>query len=165
MVHALEKVHSLLMPGGRLIDIHPSGQPPPLHVRLGAEVLCAGWLRETDDYVEYEQADDALRAVVARGLFAWEARRTFTFTIYADNLAALHDFLAQEWQDAILDDQVSRRAADWLQVAAPDKALFVREIINIARLRPLWAREKFPLLGRVELLAVGASGFSPGVVE
>lgn len=140
MVHALEKIHRLLVPGGRLIDIHPSDQPPPIHVRLGSDSRCAGWLRETDDCVEYEQAADALRAAVQDGLFAWEARRTFAFTIYADSLSELRAYLAQEWQDAILDDQVSRRVADWLQVAAQDKELSLREIITIARLRPLTSR-------------------------
>lgn len=137
MVHALEKIHRLLAPGGRLIDIHPSGQPPPIHVRVGSDSLCAGWLRETDDFVEYEQATDALHNVVRRGLFAWEERRTFAFTIYADSLDELHTYLAQEWQDAILDAQVSGRIADWLRVPTRDKELSLREIITLARLRPL----------------------------
>ena len=50
MVHALETIHGLLKPDGRLIDIHPSGDPPPIIVRIGERSEIAGWLQETDDF-------------------------------------------------------------------------------------------------------------------
>ena len=55
MVHALEKIHRLLKPGGWLIDIHPTSEPASIEVRVGERTLPAGWLRETDDYAEYEE--------------------------------------------------------------------------------------------------------------
>ncbi len=137
MVHALEIVHGLLTPVGRLVDLHPSGQPPPLEVRIGRKRYCAGWLRETDDYVEYEQASAALQSVAQRGLFAWEEQRTFAFTTYADSLVELQAYLAREWQDAVIDDQVARQIADWLRVVGGEKEISLREIVAISSLRPL----------------------------
>jgi hypothetical protein len=135
MVHALEKAHQLLVPGGLMVDIHPSGQPPPIVVRLGEETHLAGWLREEDDYVEYAQADAALNEVVVRGLFRREARSRFTFTTHAATVAELRDFLARTWEDAIIDDGVALRATELLQSAAvADKEVILREPIKIARL-------------------------------
>lgn len=136
MVHALERIHGWLAPGGLLIDLHPSGDPPPLHVRIGDAHHCAGWLRETDDYIEYEQATAALDAVVRRGLYRRQARRTFAFTTYADTLADLRDYLARNWADAVLEEPVARHITDWLQSPTDDKEIRLREIVTITALAP-----------------------------
>ena len=136
MVHALENAHTLLKPDGRIVDIHPDGQPPPIVVRLGAASHLAGWLREEDDYVEYAQADAALSTVVARGLFRWEARSHFTFNTHAESVAELKAFLARTWEDAIVDEGVARRASELLRGApVADKEVVLQEGIKIGRLR------------------------------
>ena len=68
MVHALEIVHDLLKPGGVLVDIHPNGDPPPIEVNVGGDVMLAGYLDETDDFEEYFKADEALAEVTGTGL-------------------------------------------------------------------------------------------------
>lgn len=138
MVHALEKIHWLLKPDGRLIDIHPSGQPPPIMVRVGAERFLAGWLKEEDDYIEYAQADGALGQVVRQGLFVLERRETFAFTTCADTLSDLRHYLAKTWQKAIIEDNVARRIDELMSNIERDKEIIVREVIKIARLRPLY---------------------------
>ena len=105
MVHALEKIHRLIKPGGCLIDIHPSGEPPSLEVQAGTRVTLAGWLHESDDYVEYGYADEALARVVESGLFRVERQGTFEFVMRADSLADLRAFLAEGWEDASIDDR------------------------------------------------------------
>jgi hypothetical protein len=80
MVHALEITRSLLKPDGLLIDIHPTGDPPFVEVHVDGEVRLAGYLEETDNFVEYLEADDALTNVTRRGLFEFvriRARRAF----------------------------------------------------------------------------------------
>ena len=136
MVHALEKIHQLLRPDGKLIDIHPSGAPPPIEVRIGDHVACVGCMKETDDFIEYTQASDALTQVVQRGLFAVEREGTFEFVTYADSVADLREYLAKEWKDAILDEDVAARAEQLLGGVERDRGLIVREQIRIARLRP-----------------------------
>jgi len=136
MVHALEKIYNLLDREGRLIDIHPSGEPPPIEVRIGQQVTVVGWMRETDDFIEYAQAAAALSQVVERGWFDVERKGTFEFSTHADSVAALREHLAKEWKDAILDEAVAARAEQLLSAVERDKGLMVREQIRIARLRP-----------------------------
>ena len=137
MVHALERSHWLLQGNGRLIDIHPLGEPPPIEVRLGSEVHHVGWLREEDDYIEYVQASEALDEVVARGLFARERAGTFAYIIYADTLADLQCYLEMEWHDAFIEDVVAGRIEGLMSSIEPDQELILRDVVQIARLRPL----------------------------
>ncbi len=136
MVHALEKIHQLLRPDGRLIDLHPIGEPSPLEVRIGERNSLAGWVTESDDFVEYKQADAALAQVVQRGLFVVERESTLSFITYADSVAELREYMAKEWKDAILDEASARKAQDLLNMAECGKELILRDQVRIARLKP-----------------------------
>jgi hypothetical protein len=136
MVHALEKIHELLQPDGRLIDIHPSGEPPPIEVCIGQRATVVGWMKETDDFIEYAQASAALSQAVECGWFDVERKGVFEYVTQADSVSDLRDYLAKEWKDAILDEAVAVRAEQLLGTVEHDKGLIVREPIRIARLRP-----------------------------
>ncbi len=138
MVHALEKIHQLLQPNGRLLDIHPFGQPPPIEVRLDGEVFQAGWLQESDEYVEYEQANQAVAGVVKQGLFVVEERSRFAFETHASSLAELQAFLAENWKDAIVEEQVAGQIEAYMASIAQEKVIVIREVIQASRLRPLF---------------------------
>ena len=137
MVHALEKVYSLLKPNGQLIDIHPLFDPPVFEVRIGAKHVPAGWLRETDDYEEYELADEALLSVVESGLFAVERQGTFSFITHADSVTELRQHLIDEWQDAIIDDVTFARAEEMFGTIERDKEMLLRVAAHIARYRKI----------------------------
>ena len=137
MVHALEKIRRLLKPGGILIDIHPTCEPATIEVRLGAQEIPAGWVQETDDYSDYEHADQAVAAAVAGGLFAIERQAVFEFVWHADSLAALRAFLEDEWEAARIDDITAGRVDELLDSPQRDKEVIMRESIRIARLRSL----------------------------
>jgi hypothetical protein len=137
MVHALEKVHSLLEAGGILIDIHPTGEPPAFEVRIDGHVTRAGWLQETDDFVEYIQADDALANVIRRGLFVVERAGRFTFLSHAPNIFELRNYLLVEYSDAIVDEETVRRVEELYAAPGRDKEVVLRENVHIARLRPV----------------------------
>jgi len=136
MVHALEKIHRLLKRDGALIDIHPTGQAATLEVRIGAQTMLAGWLHESDDYIEYAHADEALARVVDSGLFSVERQGVFEFIMRAGALAELRDFLAEDWQDASIDALTAARIEEMLSTHERDKELLLRESVRIARLRP-----------------------------
>ena len=136
MVHALERIRQLLEPDGGLVDIHPSGEPPPIEVRIGPQATVVGWMKETDDFSEYAQAATALSQAIERGWFDVERKGTFEFSTHADSVADLREHLAKEWKDAILDEAVAARAEQLLSAVERDKGLIVREQIRIARLRP-----------------------------
>lgn len=111
MVHALEIIHHILVPDGRLVDIHPTGEPPSIEVVCGADRSLAGYLQEKDNFIEYEQAYAALTSAIAAGWFSVLRQGTFSFITRAETIAELHTFLDENWSDAILDPQVEERAA------------------------------------------------------
>ena len=133
MVHALEKLQRLLKPAGKLVDIHPTGEPVALEVRIREEIFPAGWIQETDDFAEYAWAEEALANVVRDGLFAVEKQGHFTFCTYADTMSELREYLTEEWKDAILDDITAMRAEELLTTIERDKEVVVRESIHLAR--------------------------------
>ena len=137
MVHALEKIHRLLKPDGILIDIHPPPEPSSIDVRVDDRTHAAGWLHETDDYGDYEAADEALAAIVARGLFVIERRGIFSFLTYADTLAELRTYLTEEWEDARIDDVTAARIEELMTAPDRDKEIILREPVRIARLAPI----------------------------
>lgn len=137
MVHALEKIHHLLNRDGLLIDIHPTSEPASIRVRLGAQTTLAGWLHETDDYAEYEWADDALAKIVAGGLFGIERAGTFQFVTHADSITDLRDFLTEDWEDASVDEITAGRVDELMSTPERDKEVILRESVRIARMRRL----------------------------
>jgi hypothetical protein len=135
MVHALEITHSLLKKDGLLIDLHPSGKPPPVEVHGGGEVLLVGHVQETDDFVEYFQVDDALAEVTTRGLFELERTELFPFMLHAPTVKAMADHIEAEWSDAILTEEVIARAEALLAEPGEGKEIVIREIVRISRYR------------------------------
>lgn len=135
MVHALETTHSLLKAGGLLIDIHPNGEPPHIEVHADGEVRLAGYLDETDDFVEYFEADDALAQVTGRGLFELEREGLFTFMQHAATIRTLADFLEAEWSDSLLHEETIQRAAELMGEPEEGREIVLRETVRIARFR------------------------------
>jgi hypothetical protein len=135
MVHALETIHDLLKPGGILLDIHPTNEPATIECRLREQIIPAGWISESDDYVEYEWADEAVSAAVNGGLFTQERCGTFEFVWHADSMNELRAYLAEEWKDAIIDDVTAIRIEELLKLPLHDKEILVSEAIHIARYR------------------------------
>lgn len=140
MVHALEKIQQLLKPDGLLLDIHPTNEPAAIAVRLHEQLIPAGWINESDDYVEYEWADEALQRVVDDQRFALERVGTFEFVWHADTLAELRAYLAEEWKDALIDEVTAGRIEELLKLPVRDKEILVSEAIRIARYRNVGAR-------------------------
>jgi hypothetical protein len=135
MVHALEKIQRLLEQGGVLLDLHPTNEPAAIAVRLRQQIIPAGWVNETNDYAEYEWADEALQRVVDAGQFKRERTGTFNFIWHADSMKDLRAYLAEEWQDAIIDDVTALRIEQLLQLPVMDKEILISEAIGIARYR------------------------------
>jgi hypothetical protein len=135
MVHALEITHGLLKTDGLLIDIHPTGKPPLIEAHVGGEVLLAGHLEETDDFVEYFEADDALTDVTERGLFELEREGLFTFMLHTPTIMALVDYLEAEWSDSVLHEETIERAAELMGEPGEGREIVLRESVRIARFR------------------------------
>lgn len=139
-MHALELLHDLLNPDGRLIDIHPTPQPPVLEVQRGGQRYFAGWLQETDNFIEHIQADEAIEQVLARGLFEIESQGQFLFVVHTAGLDELLAYFAADWQDALIDAHTRARIGElYRSLSAPGQEapeLLLNEWVHIARLRP-----------------------------
>ena len=136
MVHALEKIHSLLKPGGHLIDIHPNGEPVEFIYLTGGQEHFIGYMQETDDYIEYRQADEALETVATKGLFQAEKTGEFEFRTYADSFDELKSFLDENWSDAVITEAVIASARK-LEEEYGIRKVFLREKTKIELLKPL----------------------------
>lgn len=137
MVHALELIHRLLTPGGILIDIHPTGIPPRIEIntpQYGSKL--AGNLNETDDFIEYHQADEAVAMIIESGLFALEKQTSFEYDIFADEVGELVEYLAENWKDSLIEPQVLEQIRLLIENAAPGKPrIVIRDTIWINVLR------------------------------
>ena len=133
MVHALETIHGLLKSDGVLLDIHPTNEPAAIGVRLREQIIPAGWINESEDYVEYEWADAAVNAAVNDGLFTQERCGIFEFVWHADSMTELRAYLAEEWKDAIIDDVTAMHIEELLKLPVHDKEILVSEAVRIAR--------------------------------
>src|SRR3989304_2464422 len=92
MVHALQKAHALLKPGGRLVEMEGLPDMRWLQVHAGEQVIPVGLLQdEVDPYLQHIQ--QALAQVVQDGLFDLEAQRIFDCYTYAGSLDELREYM------------------------------------------------------------------------
>jgi len=138
MVHALELLHELLTPRGRLVDIHPNGEEPPIELVTRARRWLAGNLQETDDFIEYAQAGAALAQAVMTGWFRIEQDNVFQFTVRASTMAELRDYIEQNWKDAILDPEIDQKIGELLclletEETVEENCVELRDFVRITR--------------------------------
>ena len=136
MVHALEKTHRLLKLDGLLIDMRPAVDTPSVEVGSGGQVSRAGRLGHRQNFASYKQAHAALAQVVESGVFVLERESTFPFLYHANTLAALREWLAESWENAILDEETVKQVEELLNIAGDDREVIVRHLIRIVRLKP-----------------------------
>ena len=137
MVHALEITHSLLEPGGLLIDIHPTSQPPRVEVHLDGGVQLAGYVDDRDDFMDYIRADRALLEAEARGLFRLERQKFFPFLHHADTITEMLEYLAAEWSSAILPQETLAHAEKLMCQPGQGAEIVIREPVRITRFQAL----------------------------
>jgi hypothetical protein len=133
MVHALETVHTLIKPGGFLLDIHPGTNKARVEARVNGKEYFLDVLEETDDYVEYGQANDALTQAIVQKLFTVDEAGKFTFIIYADTIEEMRAFLTENWKDAVLNESIDRKAKEYITSSVQSYGILVREEIQITR--------------------------------
>jgi hypothetical protein len=68
-VHALRNIHSMLVPGGALLDLQPIPPGPSLHA--GGALL--GRLDQSDVWERFGKTEAGVEAAVREGLFELEA--------------------------------------------------------------------------------------------
>ena len=137
MVHALSEIHNLLKSNGFLIDIRPNGELVEFIRPHGSGEMFIGHLQETDDYIEYRQAAEAVQKVIADGLFQTQKAGEFTFQVHADSFAELKVFLDESWSDSLITEEVIAEAKRLDELYGMGKVL-LREKVHIGLLRPIF---------------------------
>ncbi len=135
MVHALTLAHSLLAPGGLLLNVHDLPIPHVIEVHAGGKEIKAGWLMDSSDFNDEREALNALSEVVEMGQYVLEDEREFDFKVHADNLAELQDMLAEGWQSAVLPKATIKRVNWILGEASGGTAVVLVVPTRMTRLR------------------------------
>ena len=139
MVHALEEVRRVLVPGGVLIDLRP------LADRWRVEVISAGGMQETgrvDDLPGQIHGDVAanrsMKEAEGRGWFRREAEELFPFFYSWDMPSEMEEFVEEDWGGFIeLGDEARMKTRSAWAIADADSRVRIRVNILITRWRKL----------------------------
>jgi SAM-dependent methyltransferase len=137
MVHALDEIHRLLVPGGVLIDLRPVLDHWQVEVASGREV------RETGRVQDFEigladdiAANQAIRQAEARGWFIRENEEFFSYVYSWDTPKEMEEWLEEEWNDFIgLDEEARHAARSAWAISDGDARLQLRVKMLITRWR------------------------------
>jgi hypothetical protein len=140
MVHALEIIHSLLKPDGTLIDIHPSGKPPTIELVQDRGRTLVGHLQESDDFIEYRQAQAALEQAHRLGWFDIERSGVFQFVVWSPSIGELRAYLDENWSDAVVAPGIDQRVDGLIKSAQANHSegatsVEMTETVSIARFK------------------------------
>jgi len=92
MVHALSEVWRARKTGGRLIDLRPTMRIRSVELALGGATLFIGEIDSSHTFSDHVDANEALDAALADGVFRREHWATFSIVSDLDTLADLRDF-------------------------------------------------------------------------
>jgi hypothetical protein len=136
MVHALKKTHSLLRPGGLLIDLHDSTQRPQLVGHAGGQPTPIGEVLDDSGFLRLRQTDEAIAKVIGEGLFVTDAEETFDYETHIETLEDFHTWLDDAWDTSYLDNATLRRVIDLL-IDADDSRLIIHRTARMTRLKAI----------------------------
>ena len=129
MVHALRRVAGMVAPAGQVIDIRALDEKAEFFVASPGTMTSrfCGLMRETDEGVEYAQAEAALREALASGVLALAAEYPFTFRHHAPDLPSMRAYLAEIWTDFVIGPDVEGAIKEAFAEAGPGGELVLRE--------------------------------------
>ena len=145
MVHALEEIHRLLNPGGRLVDIYPIPELTLIRVYNHGEVLLEEPLVDTDDE-DVIRAERALAEVADRGLFVVGMSHEFDFQTYASLVGEHRDYLElmnafdnspKDEAAALREQELAARVEKILRKSGEGAEVAYYEKGKITRMRPV----------------------------
>lgn len=139
MVHALQEVWRVLLPGGVLIDIRPLAERWPIEVVSARGATETGRVNDLPEQINADVASNkAMQAVASRGWFWREQEALFPFFYSWDTPSEMDEFIADDWADFIELSEETRRAtrAAWATSDA-DSRVRVRMKVLISRWRKI----------------------------
>jgi hypothetical protein len=132
-VHALRQIHTALRPLGTLLDVHPEPQHSVIEIRTGEQTIAVGQVDQTQDIEEITSAQEALRQVLAEGLFVLERKLSFEFVRHFESVETWLAYRAERKSRGTIADEILARSRALLAQASGE--LCVRGDIHAARYR------------------------------
>lgn len=135
MVHALDEMRRLLVPGGVLIDIRPLADRWPVEVGSTGAFKQTGHVTDLPIQVDGDvAANQALKEAETRGSFEREQEALFPLLYSWDMPSEMEEFIAEDWADFVQlgePAKIATRAA-WASAGA-EARVQVRVQILITR--------------------------------
>ena len=137
MVHALDEIRRVLIPGGILIDLRPLAESWPVEVVSVREVKRTGRVRDLPAQTNGDRASNqAMQEAERLGWYTREQEELFPYHYAWDTPSEMEQFVNEEWQDFIeLEDETKRATRAAWAVADADSRVRIRMKIWIARWR------------------------------
>jgi hypothetical protein len=137
MVHALEEIHRVLVPGAVLLDIRPVADRWPVEVTSGGGFTETGRLEDLADQLNADAAsDEAMREAERRGWFQRGQEEFFPFFYTWDTPNQMEEYLAEEWADfAELGEDTKKTTRSAWAISDADSRVRVRVKVLISRWR------------------------------
>ena len=135
MVHALDEIKRVLVPGGVLIDLRPLADHWRVEVVSLREVKRTGHVTDLPEQTNGDVAShEAMQAVEKHGWFQREQEELFPFIYAWDTPSEMEEFVGDDWKDFIeLDEDTKRATRSAWAVADADSQVRIRMNVLIAR--------------------------------
>lgn len=138
MVHALEKVITLLESGGSIIEIHDLIDPPKIGVSVGAGYRYLGQILSDTDFEYQRLADEAILQSIHDGIFTSTQSCIFEYLMRADSLESMIAWLEESWESAFLTESSLQAIKDAQDQSGEDFEIIVNFVSRILKLDPVW---------------------------
>lgn len=135
MVHALDEIRRVLVPGGILIDIRPLSDRWPIEVASTRGVKQTGRVDDSPEPLNADRAsNEAISEAEVRGWFGREQDIRFPFFYSWDTPGEMEEFVADDWSDFVqLSDPVKHATRSAWASADADARVQVKVQILITR--------------------------------
>jgi hypothetical protein len=135
MVHALEEIRRVLVPGGVLLDLRPLSVNSPVEVVAGERVMQVGRLDEPPGDPDDVAANEAMAHVERAGWFARERQGSFELAYEWDTPDEMKAYIDERWATGKLPESVWMAARRLTATAGAGAKVRVLRRMVIARWR------------------------------
>ncbi len=137
MVHALKKVHGLLVPGGLLINVHDRPRPPWIDVKEKGRAIRVGRILDNSDFHLLRRTDAALVQVETSGRYVVEKRIVFEYNTRIDDFDSFDGWLADTWESMYITPEDRARLDAAMANAGEGAEVVIRWRARMSRLRAI----------------------------
>ncbi len=138
MVHALKECWRVLIPGGKLVDLHPRPTDGAVYVVSESEAALAGQLDTSPFIPDYTATNESLAQVERERWFALESNAMFDSFWYWDSVGEMQSHVEERWTSTVIvPEGIWERAERLTEKSDEEARMRYRDEVLIARYRKL----------------------------